>query len=78
MNASSRIYCTGLTRNNADPRCDDRSKAAPDRPNIVILEGPLVGDDEDQFAIKIAFLASAFVAFSSDGGSLAARRGENL
>jgi hypothetical protein len=35
----------------------------PDRPNIVILEGPLVGDDEDQFAIKTAFLASAFVAW---------------
>jgi hypothetical protein len=44
---------------------------APDRPIVVILEGPLVEDDEDQFATKTASLASAFVAFSSDGGSLA-------
>jgi hypothetical protein len=45
---------------------------APDRPIVVILEGPLVGDDEHQFATKTASLPSAFVAFSSDGGSLAA------
>src|SRR5205823_6875365 len=41
-------------------------------PIVVILEGPLVGDDEHQFATKTASLPSAFVAFSSDGGSLAA------
>jgi hypothetical protein len=44
---------------------------APDRPIVVILEGPLVEDDEDRFATKTASLASAFVAFSSDGGNLA-------
>ena len=44
----------------------------PDRPIVVILEGPLVEDDEDRFATKTASLPSAFVAFSSDGGSLAA------
>src|SRR2546421_2121637 len=44
----------------------------PDRPIVVILEGPLVDDDEDRFATKTASLPSAFVAFSSDGGSLAA------
>jgi len=44
---------------------------APDRPIVVILEGPLVEDDEDRFATKTASLSSAFVAFSSDGGSLA-------
>jgi hypothetical protein len=42
-----------------------------DRPSVVILEGPLVEDDEDRFATETTFLASAFVAFSSDGGSLA-------
>src|SRR5207249_4359814 len=32
----------------SSPRCDDRSRPqTPDRPSIVILEGPLVGDDED-------------------------------
>jgi hypothetical protein len=44
----------------------------PDRPIVVMLEGSLVEDDEDQFATKTAPLPSAFVAFSSDGGSLAA------
>src|SRR6266550_6069101 len=43
-----------------------------DRPIVVMLEGPLAGDDEDQFATKTASIPSAFVAFSSDGGSLAA------
>jgi hypothetical protein len=53
---------------------------APDRPIVVILEGPLVEDDEDRFATKIASLASAFVAFNSDGGSLATglRIGETI
>src|SRR5438445_10322727 len=45
----------------------------PDRPNVVMVEGPLVAVDEDQFAAKSAPLSSAFVAFSSDGGSLVAR-----
>ena len=44
----------------------------PDRPNVVMVEGPLVAVDEDQFAAKSAPLSSAFVAFSSDGGSLVA------
>ena len=44
----------------------------PDRPNIVMVEGLLVADDGDQFAAKTASLSSAFVAFSSDGGSLVA------
>jgi hypothetical protein len=76
MNASSRIYCTGLTRNNAAPRCDDHSKAAEsDRPIVVILEGPLVEEDEHQFATKTASIPAAFVALSSDCGSLAAGLG---
>jgi len=37
-----------------------------------MVEGPLVAVDEDQFAAKSAPLSSAFVAFSSDGGSLVA------
>jgi hypothetical protein len=44
----------------------------PDRPIVVILEVPLVEEDEHQFATKTASLPSAFVALSSDGGSLAA------
>jgi hypothetical protein len=46
----------------------------PDRPTVVIVEGPLVAVDEDKFAAKTASLSSssAFVAFSSDGGSLVA------
>ena len=44
----------------------------PDRPIVVMLEGPLVGNDDDQFVAKTAALPSAFVAFSSDGGSLVA------
>src|SRR5256712_9508474 len=40
-----------------------------DRPNVVMVEGPLVAMDEDEFAAKTAPLPSAFVAFSSDGGS---------
>jgi hypothetical protein len=44
----------------------------PDRPNVVMVEGLLVADDEDQFGAKTASLPSAFVAFSSDGGSLVA------
>src|SRR5437899_1754514 len=44
----------------------------PDRPNVVMVEGPLVAVDEDQFAAKSAPLSSAFVALSSDGGSLVA------
>ncbi len=44
----------------------------PDRPIVVMVEGPLVAVDEDQFAAKTAPLPSAFVAFSSDGGSLVA------
>src|SRR6266567_9560998 len=44
----------------------------PDRPNVVMVEGPLVAVDEDQFAAKTASLPSAIVAFSSDGGSLVA------
>src|SRR6266567_7110855 len=44
----------------------------PDRPNVVMVEGPLVAVDEDQFAAKSVPFSSAFVAFSSDGGSLVA------
>src|ERR1700758_5196301 len=44
----------------------------PDRPSVVVVEGSLAAFDEDQFAIKAASLSSAFVAFSSDGGSLLA------
>jgi hypothetical protein len=44
----------------------------PDRPIVVMVEGSLVAVDEDQFATKAASLPSAFVAFSSDGGSLVA------
>src|SRR4029453_13217019 len=44
----------------------------PDRPNVLMVEGLLVADDEDQFGAKTASLPSAFVAFSSDGGSLVA------
>src|SRR5205085_443995 len=45
---------------------------APDRPIVITLEGPLVEEDEHQFATKTASIPSAFVAFSSNGGSLAA------
>jgi len=44
----------------------------PDRPIVVVIEGSLAAFDEDQFAAKTAPLSSAFVAFSSDGGSLVA------
>jgi hypothetical protein len=44
----------------------------PDRPSLVVVEGSLAAFDEDQFAAKAASLSSAFVAFSSDGGSLLA------
>jgi hypothetical protein len=44
----------------------------PDRPIVVVVEGFLAAFDEDQFAAKAASLSSAFVAFSSDGGSLVA------
>jgi hypothetical protein len=44
----------------------------PDRPSVVVVEGSLAAFDEDQFAVKAAPLSSAFVAFSSDGGSLLA------
>ena len=44
----------------------------PDRPIVVILEGPLVEADEDQFATKTTALPSAFIALGSEGGSLAA------
>jgi hypothetical protein len=43
-----------------------------DRPNIVMVEGLLDAHDEDQFGAQTASLPSAFVAFSSDGGSLVA------
>jgi hypothetical protein len=33
----------------------------PDRPIVVILEGPLVEDDEDRFATKTASLPSALL-----------------
>jgi len=38
-----------------------------------MVEGLLVADDEDQFGAKTASLPSAFVAFSSDGGSFGGR-----
>jgi hypothetical protein len=44
----------------------------PDRPSVVVVEGSLAEFDEDQFAVKATPLSSAFVAFSSDGGSLLA------
>jgi hypothetical protein len=44
----------------------------PERPSVVVVEGSLAAFDEDQFAAKAASLSSAFVAFSSDGGSLLA------
>src|SRR5262249_5111086 len=44
----------------------------PDRPSVVVVEGSLAAFDEDQFAAKTASLSSAFVAFSSDGGSFLA------
>jgi hypothetical protein len=43
-----------------------------DRPIVVMVEGPLVRMDGDEFAAKTAPVPSAFVAFSSDGGSLVA------
>jgi hypothetical protein len=48
------------------------SPQTTDRPIVVMVEGPLVRMDEDEFAAKTAPLPSAFVAFSSDGGSLLA------
>ena len=53
---------------------------ASDRPIVVMVEGSLVAVDEDQFAAKTAPLSSAFVALSSDGGSLVAglRMGEAI
>src|SRR6266545_3313096 len=48
------------------------SPQTTDRPTIVMVEGPLVRTDGDEFAAKTAPLPSAFVAFSSDGGSLLA------
>src|SRR5262245_32040170 len=48
------------------------SEQTPDRPSVVVVEGSLAAFDEDQFAAKAASLSSAFVAFSSDGGSLVA------
>src|SRR4029453_1362422 len=52
----------------------------PDRPNVVMVEGLLVADDEDQFGAKTPSLPSAFVRFSSDGGRLVAglRLGEAI
>ena len=52
----------------------------PDRPIVVVVEGSLAAFDEDQFAAKAASLSSAFVPFSSDGGSLLAglRMGEAI
>src|SRR5262249_20076565 len=44
----------------------------PDRPSVVVVEGSLAAFDENQVAAKAASLCSAFVAFSSDGGSLLA------
>ena len=44
----------------------------PDRPSVVVVEGSFAAFDEGQFAAKAASLSSAFVAFSSDGGSLLA------
>src|SRR5262245_19983820 len=44
----------------------------PDRPIVVVVEGSLAAFDEHQFAAKTAPLSTAFVAFSSDGGSLVA------
>jgi hypothetical protein len=44
----------------------------PDRPSVVVVEGSFAVFDEDQFAAKAASLSSAFVVFSSDGGSLLA------
>jgi hypothetical protein len=75
LNASSRIYCVGLTRNNVSAHRDDTVRPqTSDRPSGVILEGPLVEDPEDRFATKATSLASAFVAFSSDGDRLATGR----
>jgi hypothetical protein len=56
------------------------SPQTSDRPNVVMIEGPLVRLDGDEFAAKTAPLPSAFVAFSSDGGSLLAglRIGESI
>jgi hypothetical protein len=71
MNAFSRIYCAGLNSQQRQRSLRVRPQT-PDRPIVVILEGPLAEDDEDRFATKTASLPSAFVAFSSDGGSLAA------
>jgi hypothetical protein len=48
------------------------SPQTTDRPIVVMVEGPLVRMDGDEFAAKTAPLPSAFVAFSSDGGSLVA------
>jgi hypothetical protein len=48
------------------------SLQTPDRPNVVMVEGPLVAVDGDRFAAKTASLPSAIIAFSSDDGSLVA------
>jgi hypothetical protein len=48
------------------------SPQTTDRPIVVMVEGTLVRMDGDEFAAKTAPLPSAFVAFSSDGGSLLA------
>jgi hypothetical protein len=48
------------------------SPQTADRPIVVMVEGPLVRMDGDEFAAKTAPFPSAFVAFSSDGGSLLA------
>jgi hypothetical protein len=48
------------------------SPQTADRPIVVMVEGPLVQMDGDEFAAKTAPLSSVFVAFSSDGGSLLA------
>jgi hypothetical protein len=48
------------------------SPQTTDRPIVIMVEGTLVRMDGDEFAAKTAHLPSAFVAFSSDGGSLLA------
>jgi len=41
----------------------------PERPSAVMVEGPLLRKDGDQFATKTASLGSAIVSFNSDSGS---------
>src|SRR6266853_5597138 len=67
-----RLFLAGLLATNTAFAASIEVSPSRDGPAIVVIQGPLVLNDVEDFRTKIMTLPNAVVALQSDGGSLVA------